>query len=243
MTIDVHCHLLPGLDDGPSTMVDSLALACIAVANGITHAVTTPHIQPGRFDNTRSSIQQALEQFRFALQEADIPLQIGMAAEVRVSAEIFQLLEDDEIPFMGEYEGSRVLLLEFPHNQIIPGTENLVKYLIKQGIRPMIAHPERNRDVLRNLKLIEPYVEMGCLLQLTAASVAGQFGGPAMKRANEMLKRGWVSVLASDAHNEAYRPPELEPGRQAAEKIVGESASWAMVRETPQLITRQQFID
>jgi protein-tyrosine phosphatase len=100
----------------------------------------------------------------------------------------------------------------------------------------MIAHPERNKDILRSLDKINPFIELGCLLQVTAGAVAGGFGEQARQRAAELLGRGWVTVLASDAHNLDARPPELEPGRAAAALIVGDDESWRLVRERPRQI-------
>jgi protein-tyrosine phosphatase len=105
--------------------------------------------------------------------------------------------------------------------------------LLDRNIRPMIAHPERNKDVMRSLDKILPFLEAGCMLQVTAGSVAGAFGTVAQRRAFEMLERGWVTVLASDAHNCKYRPPELEPGRAAAARVIGEAAADDLVRYRP----------
>ena len=97
----------------------------------------------------------------------------------------------------------------------------------------MIAHPERNKDIMRSIDKLLPFVRLGCLLQLTAGAVAGAFGEPARLRAVDLLGRGWVTILASDAHNMEARPPELEPGRLAAARVVGEEESWQLVRERP----------
>jgi protein-tyrosine phosphatase len=236
--IDLHCHLLPAIDDGAQTMDEALELARIAVADGITHSVMTPHVHPGRYENRLSNIEAACETFREALREAAIPLKISAGGEVRISAEIIDMLEQGSLPLMHSEEGEKTLLLEFPHDRIIPGTENLIVFLLEQGITPMVAHPERNKDVMRNPKAINPFVEAGCLLQLTAASVAGDFGRPPKKCAEQLLKVHAESILlATDAHNSQYRPPKLEPGRKAAEKLVGESTSWEMVTTRPAKIT------
>ena len=142
------------------------------------------------------------------------------------------------LPLMCGVTEERTLLLEFPHDRIIPGTGNLIAFLIQEGITPMIAHPERNKDVMRNPKAINPFVEAGCMLQLTAASVAGDFGRPPKKCAGILLKTHSGSILlATDAHNSQYRPPKLQPGRKAAEKLVGESISWEMVTTRPAKLT------
>lgn len=205
--IDLHCHYLPAIDDGSQSMAESLDLARASVADGITHAAMTPHIHLGRYDNLRSTVVAATEQFRLALIEAGIPLRVYPGGEVRLSSEILDLLDRDEIPYLGSLDGYKVLLLEFPYGQIPVGTEKLSRWLIDMGIRPLIAHPERNKVVLDNIEKISPYIEMGCLLQVTAGSVTGAFGKPAQNAAELLLERGWVSVIATDAHNLLHRAP------------------------------------
>jgi protein-tyrosine phosphatase len=231
--IDIHCHLLPGFDDGAKSLDESLALARASVGNGIRHAIMTPHIQPGRYDNTRTLIKSGFERFQQALKESLIPLEIGMAAEVRVSPEIFTLLEEDELPFLGELDGYRILLLEFPHTQIPPGSQKLVDFLLKKKIRPLIAHPERNRDVIRKLSKIDPFIDMGCMLQITASSLVGIFGDGPLERARELLERDACMVLATDAHNLEARRPMLKEGVAAAAEIIGIEAAHDLVHKNP----------
>ena len=239
--IDLHCHLLPGIDDGPKTLQDSLALCKKAVANGINRAVTTPHIIPGRYDNDVNSINGAWQALKQELAIAGISLELGMAAEVRLDPVIMDYIKQDRVPFLGKYGREPLLLLEFPHTHIPPGSKEFVKWLFKEGIRPMIAHPERNGDVINSLKKIEPFVRAGCLLQVTAASLDGTFGDEPKKRAEQMLKKDWVTILASDAHNLGKRSPSIEPGRQVAAKIVGEARSWELVRDVPAEISKEHF--
>lgn len=231
--IDLHCHLLPGIDDGPEDLATALALARHAVKSGIHTAVVTPHMHAGRYENRAANICAAVDNFSAALKAASIPLRILPAAEVRLDHDILDWLLTAQVPFLGNWQGEKLMLLEFPHSHIPVGADKLVAWLFKQRIRPMIAHPERNKDVLRSIDKIAPYVQMGCLLQLTAGSVAGNFGQPAQERSLELLQRGWVTILASDAHNLDARPPELEPGRRAAAEVIGEAASWELVRHRP----------
>ena len=239
--IDLHCHLMPGIDDGPKDLEASLALCRHAVASGITHAVTTPHIIPGRYDNSLEGITESYQQFCKALESAGIALTLGMAAEVRLDPLILELVKEDRVPWLGEYQGHKIMLLEFPHSLIPPGSLELVNWLIRAGIRPVIAHPERNKAVQQKLNKIDPFVKAGCLLQLTAGSLTGVFGDEPKKRAVQLLKAGKVTIIATDAHNLHSRKPELEPGRQVAAKYVGEKESWALVRDRPAEIARMHF--
>ncbi|RTE65218.1 capsular biosynthesis protein [Amphritea opalescens] len=234
--IDLHSHLLPGIDDGPSTLDESLQLARIAASDGIRHMVVTPHIHPGRYENQIATIEPVLQRLQAALIEHDIPLTMSMGAELRISAEMISMIPSGKIPFLGEWEGKKVLLLEFPHNHIPPGSDKLIGWLKAQNIIPMIAHPERNKEIINNIDKINPFIEQGCLLQVTAMSVAGQFGAKAFEIAQELLARDWVTVLATDAHNVAHRPPILSEGLKAAANIIGEAAALRLVKETPEQI-------
>jgi len=234
--IDIHCHLLPGIDDGPEELDESLAMARLAVANGITEAIVTPHFHAGRYKNTLDSVAEATRQFRQCLHEKDIALRLRMAAEIRIGPKFMTLVETQQVPWLGSLDGYRLVLLEFPHSHIPVGSDKLVNWCLQRRIRPVIPHPERNKDVIRNLEKITPFVKLGCLLQVTAGAVAGSFGPQAQRRACQLLERGWVSFLASDAHNTDHRIPDLEPGRAAAAAIIGETESWRLVLINPRRI-------
>ncbi|AYC31452.1 capsular biosynthesis protein [Pseudomonas cavernae] len=239
--IDLHNHLLPGIDDGAPNLEASLALARVAVQDGITHLVCTPHIHPGRYDNSPASIQAALALFVAALKEQGIPLQVAAAAEVRFGMELMVGVSQGAIPFLGEWQGKKVLLLEFPHGEIPFGAERLISWLLQRNIIPMIAHPERNKGIMRTPSRLKPFLEQGCLLQVTAASVAGRFGPAAQDVAHALLEQGVVSILASDAHNLQHRPPLLSEGLQQAARIVGDAKAEALVKHTPWEIAQSHF--
>ena len=213
-------------------------MARMAVANGITESYVTPHLHPGRWENERTTIAAAVEAYRAALVQADIPLVVGYAAEVRLDYEILPLIEAGRVPFLGTLEGYRVMLLEFPHSHVPVGADKFVAWLFAHNIRPLIAHPERNKDLMRDPDKLEAFVREGCLVQVTADAVAGGFGEQCAQRAREFLERGWVSVLASDAHDTTDRPPRMAPGRDAAAKIVGEEEALRMTHGTPLRIVR-----
>lgn len=239
--IDLHCHLLPGIDDGPATLAESLVLAKTARDNAITHAVLTPHIIPGRYDNTQQSISEACSQFRQELSMKNIKLEVAFAAEVRLDPVIMTMVDTNTAPFLGKDVDDDLLLLEFPHESIPPGSLELVRWLLQRHVKPVIAHPERNKSVLGRHTVLRPFLDAGCLLQITAGSLTGIFGKGPEKLSRKLLKSGWVSLIASDAHNSHKRKPEMEPGRRVAEKIVGEAESWAMVLDRPASFTRGMF--
>jgi len=151
------------------------------------------------------------------------------------------MVQQGQVPFYGEKDGKKVFLLELPHSHVPPGSDKLVRWLLDQNILPMIAHPERNKDIMRKLDKIEPFVEMGCLFQLTASSIAGLFGDQALDTARALLEKGCITILASDAHNATHRPPQLAHGRDAAAEIVGIEMAEAMVTSRPGELVRGQF--
>ena len=219
--IDIHCHFLPGIDDGPDTMAEAVALARVAVADGITHSIVTPHIHPGRWENDVNSIRASVAGFKQALQAEGVPLKISFAAEVRLTDFIFKQLELLHLPFMGTLAGYSLLLLEFPHGHLIPGTNQLTQWLMKKKIRPVLAHPERNKSIMRDPDLLKPLLQTGCLLQVTAGSLTGQFGSKAQKVALQLLEQDHISFVATDAHNIKARPPILSEAHALVSRLKG----------------------
>ena len=231
--IDLHCHLLPGIDDGPETLDEALDLARAAVADGITHSVLTSHVHPGRYPNQRRNLEVAVRDFSAALVEAGIPLQVRIGGEARLCPELIDLVAEDQVPFLGTVGGYRILLLEFPHQLIPVGSMRFVASLIKQRIRPLIAHPERNKAVMANPDKIREFTEAGCWLQLTAGSLAGRFGAQAEETAFKLLDEGWTSIMATDAHNLHSRPPLMSEGRAAVQARYGEALATSMAVTKP----------
>ncbi len=239
--IDLHNHLLPGIDDGAPDLETALQLARIAVEDGITHLVCTPHIHPGRYDNDRASIHQAHQRFVQGLARADIDLKVSWAAEVRFGMELMVSLAEGSLPFLGRWQDKKVLLLEFPHSEVPYGAERLTQWLLARNVIPMIAHPERNKGIMRTPGKLKPFIDQGCLLQVTAGSLAGHFGGNAQDLAHTLLHQGLVTILASDSHNAQHRPPRLSEGLEHAARIVGDSQAERLVKDIPWQIAKHHF--
>lgn len=231
--IDLHCHFLPGIDDGPETMLEALALARAAVFDGITHSVLTSHVHPDRYPNQRRNLEVAVAEFSAQLSQADIALQVRMGGEARLCPELIDLIADNQVPFLGEVGGFRILLLEFPHQMIPLGSARFISSLLKQKIRPLIAHPERNKAIMTHPEKVGEFTEMGCWLQLTAGSLAGRFGPQAEQTAFQLIDDGWNCLVATDAHNLGSRPPLLSEGRDALRLRYGEQLAHSMVFDKP----------
>ena len=234
--IDIHCHLLPGIDDGPPTMEIALELARALVADGVKRVVCTPHVFPGRFENRRSNIEDAFTVTAQAMAAQGIALELAFAGEVRLTPEVLALLPGRELPFLGASDGYQSMLLEMPDGQVPLGAEKFVRTLMRSGIRPVIAHPERNRGVMEKPQRVEALLEEGCLLQLTAGSLVGQFGERAQATAQWLIDQGWVHAVASDAHNLSGRRPRMKDAAQWLRQHFGEAAASTLTVTGPMAI-------
>lgn len=231
--IDLHCHFLPGIDDGPQTLTDALILAKAAVADGIKAAVVTPHVHPGRYDNRLETLLHNFQAFKAALVAEDIPLEVFLGGEVRFGIESLEWIAEEQVPFLGEVAGYRILLLEFPHGAIPVGALQLVERLMAMRIRPMIAHPERNKTIMGDVDRLGQFLDAGCWLQITAGSLTGRFGPQAEAVARRIVRNQWAHVLATDAHNLSHRPPCLAEGLSVALEILGNQAASDLVFSRP----------
>lgn len=212
--LDLHAHVLPGIDDGPRTLEDAVALARALADDGVEHVVATPHIYPGVFDNTPDRIADAFDRLRQAIADSDIRLTMTWAAEVRICPEIIDWLERRRLPLLnGSLVGPSTVLIELPDGQIPVGTDRLLARLVDHGITPLMAHPERNKAVMEQPNRLEALRRLGCRFQLTAGSIVGDFGSRARNTATQLLEAGWVDVVGSDAHNLSGRRPRMSAAR------------------------------
>lgn len=233
---DLHCHLLPGIDDGPATVADSVALVRAAVADGITHAIVTPHIHNGRWDNNVASIGKAARKLARALRDEGLSLQLKAAAEVRLDAELSAMVAAKKLLFLGYWEEHQILLLEMPHGRVLPGTDKMIAWLKQHNIIAMIAHPERNKEIMKHPAKLKPLLDEGCLLQVTAGSLIGQFGEGAYRIAKALLEEDLITILASDAHNLKNRPPNLAAAYEEVARQAGDKRADALLLHHPRMI-------
>jgi protein-tyrosine phosphatase len=223
--IDLHSHILPGLDDGPRTMAGSLDLSRAAVASGTTTILATPHINDyARIDPPL--ISATLDELRAALAEADIPLEVLPGGEIA----IWRLVDLDDETLRGlALGGGPYLLVESPFSPAVGDFEPMVLDLHARGFRVLLAHPERCPAFQREPARLEHLVEAGVLLQITAGSMAGAFGSTVRRFTTAMLREGVAHVVASDAHDHVQRPPGLKIGFPAVERDlpgIGHHARW-----------------
>lgn len=258
--IDLHAHILSGLDDGPRTLEESLRMCEIAYRDGIRTVVATPHTLNGVYENDRQTILAKVQELNSALIEfeplshqhrdhsrgseidrAEPAIRILPGADVHFSDQTFHQLGHGKVMTMGD--SGKGLLIEFPVQGMPHGAEDVLFRMITRGFIPIISHPERNVEVRRGLRRYQGMIRMGCLGQITAMSLTGGFG-PAVKRVTEeLLLKRLAHLIASDAHSTDGRPPILSSGVQAAARIVGREEAHRMVSEYPRAILEGQRPD
>lgn len=229
--IDLHCHVLPGVDDGPATVEAAVALARQARDNGITTIVATPHVDRGHRHLDSQTIGAAVRELQERLDAEHIEVRIVAGAEVGSSwaAE----LDDAELRRL-TLGGAGWLLLECPlSSTLAPGFTSIARRLAVHGHRLLLAHPERSPLFLRSPELLEELVAEGMLAQVTAGSLTGRFGGTVRDRALDLMERGTIHVAASDAHDETR--PAIIAADLARAGIEPELADW-LAREVPRAI-------
>lgn len=222
--IDLHCHILPGVDDGAKDLPMALGMAQDAVKQGITHILLTPHHMDGDYTNHKVDVIRKTAAFQEALVAAKIPLTVFPGQEVHLTGDLLKALDADDILFMDET--GKYLLLELPHSGVPEYTEDMIFELMARGITPVIAHPERNHGFQENPDKLYDFVQMGCLTQLTSSSYLGVFGPNVEKLTSKIIESGMGFAFSSDAHNfkgrrflmgEAFQKLSKHEGERKAE--------------------------
>lgn len=230
--IDLHCHIIPGVDDGPRSLKESLSMARRAVEDGIHTIVATPHTLNGLYLNPINEVTSKVAVLKEALAQKHIELHVYAGADVHLCPNIRERIESGDAGTINN--GGKYILLEFPPQIVPPGVKDEIFSLKLNGITPIISHPERNTMVQQDIDILYELVRMGALGQVTAMSITGDFGGMAMHSAERLLEQRLVHVIASDAHSSNRRPPVLSRAVEAAAEIL-ESYEDAerMVKDVP----------
>ena len=233
--IDLHCHMLPGIDDGAPDLRTALGMARAAVADGIRVVACTPHIYPGLYENDAAGIRRALTQFAEQLRRRRIPLQLVIGADVHLAPDLPARLQAGSVPTLHD---SRYLLLEPPHHVAPPRFETSVFALMLSGYVPVITHPERLTWIESHYPVFRRLAERGAWMQITAGALTGRFGKRPRYWGERMLDEGLAHLLATDAHDTGPRAPRLAEGRDAAAQRVGDDEAQRLVMDRPQAILR-----
>lgn len=222
--------MLPGIDDGAPDLDEALAMARVAVADGIAVTACTPHIYPGLYENDAAGIRAAIAEFRTALRAEGIALELVEGADTHLAPDLLQRLRAGTIPTLG---GSRYFLFEPPHHVAPPRLEESVFNLVTAGYVPVITHPERLTWIDGHYPLFARLVQAGAWMQVTAGAITGRFGRRVRYWAERLLDDRLVHIVATDAHRRDKRPPLLAEAREAVVARLGEKEALNQVRVRP----------
>jgi protein-tyrosine phosphatase len=228
--IDLHCHILPGIDDGAGDLETSLAMARTFVADGVLIVACTPHILPGLYHNSGPQIRDATAKLQQLLIERGIPLRLTTGADNHVIPGFLSELRSGKLLSLAD---SRYVLVEPPHHVAPPRLEELFFNLITANYVPILTHPERLTWINSAYASMERLYTAGAWFQVTAGSLSGDFGRNARYWAERLLDEGKVHLLATDAHDLKARAPRLSRGRELAAKRVGEVEAQNLVVTRP----------
>ncbi|MEE8575376.1 MAG: CpsB/CapC family capsule biosynthesis tyrosine phosphatase [Thermodesulfobacteriota bacterium] len=235
--IDLHCHILPAIDDGPQNIEGSLDMCRAAVSDGIKTIVATPHFKPGLYQlPTEAGVRTRLELLNEQLLLEGLNLKILPGAEVRLTSDIYAYLETEE--FITLNSTGKYMLTEFPMGSLPDDWEGLLAGLIERGVTPVIAHPERSDAFLSEPELLYDVVRMGALTQLTAESVTGAYGFDIQRFCEKLLRDDVAHVIATDSHSVEFRAPQLTDAVTVAASIIGEEKALALVTKNPEAIIK-----
>ena len=239
--VDTHSHILPGIDDGSKSLEESVELCRIAAADGVRSIVATPHVMEYRYPNTRESIEASFALLDEAVRTEGIPLQLIKGAEVHVAADIVERLRNGDL--LTYNDQGRYLLLEFPFQQIVTGTEEIVYRLRLAGVTPVIAHPERIGFFMDDLARLHRLVTLGALVSITGGSLLGGFGERSERAAWSMVERKLAHIVASDGHDRKHRRPELSGAAEALSARIGGEEARMMCVQRPSALVEGGDID
>lgn len=196
--IDLHCHILPGIDDGAEDLEASIAMAEKAISQGITHILCTPHHNNGKYRNPKSKVISLVSSLQAELDKRHLPLTVLEGQEVRINGDLIEDIQQDNVLFTDLDD--TYILIEFPTMEVPTYTERMFFELLQMGKIPVIVHPERNAHFRKDPNHLIPFLEMGCFAQLTAPSYVGTFGKDIQRTAKQMVEHNLVQMVASDAH-------------------------------------------
>lgn len=250
--IDIHSHILPGIDDGAQTIEDSIKMAKTAVNEGITSIIATPHHKNNQFNNLKSSILTKVNELNSVLKQENIPLTVLPGQEVRIYGEVIEDYNKEEILTLNH---TKYLFIEFPSSSVPRYAERLLYDLQTEGIIPIIVHPERNKELQEKPDLLYQFVKSGALTQVTASSVVGYFGKNVKKFSEQLIEYNLTHFIASDAHNIHNRTFKMAEALDMIEANYGmdyiylfkENAQFLVedkniIKEIPERIKRKKFL-
>jgi len=217
--IDLHCHILPGIDDGAENLEASIAMAEKAISQGITHILCTPHHNNGKYRNPKSNVISLVSSLQAEIDQRQLPITLLEGQEVRITGDLIDDIQQDNVLFTDLDD--TYILIEFPTMEVPTYTECMFFELLQMGKIPVIVHPERNAHFRKDPNNLIPFLDMGCLSQLTAPSYVGTFGKDIQRTARIMVEHNLVQMVASDAHGVKKRTFYMKEAYQQIAKDFG----------------------
>ncbi len=236
--VDLHCHILPSIDDGSPDMEHSLALAKEAVRDGVTHILATPHHLDNTYVNHKNDVIKLAREFQEELDLRKIDLKIFPSQEVHLNGDLLHKYED----LLGADEKKNYMLLEFPHANVPAYARRIIFELQKLGTTPIIVHPERNREIQSNLNLLYEFIQQGALAQLTATSYIGGFGEHVADISRKLVEHRLVQIVASDAHTLKGRDFVLREALEQLAKDHGDDMAYEFEKNAENILNGSNVI-
>lgn len=237
--IDIHCHILPGTDDGSKDLDMSIKMAKAAVDEGITHIIATPHHNNGQYLNVKQEIINKVARLNEALVNQQIPLTILPGQETRIYGEILEDYDNGEILSLNNT--GKYIFIELPSNHVPRYTEQLLFDIQLKGLTPIIVHPERNQEIIENPDKLYQFVKKGAITQVTGSSVAGYFGKKIKKFSLQLIEANLTHFIASDAHNLSGRSFKMREAYGVVEKEFGMNGVY-LFKENAELLIENKTI-
>ncbi|SFD86871.1 protein-tyrosine phosphatase [Lentibacillus persicus] len=234
--IDIHCHILPGIDDGAQAITDSLAMAQTASEQGIHTIVATPHHRNGAYDNEKNDILHYTTQLNDQLKEEDIPVTILPGQETRINGDMIDEINNGQIQPLN---GTKYVFVEFSSNHVPRYAKQMLFDIQVAGHIPVIVHPERNSAIYQHPSILHEFVQKGALTQVTAASLAGKFGKNIRKFSHQLIDANMTHFIASDAHNTTTRGFVMDEAYQELSDEHGQDMTYLFMENAQLLINGQ----
>ena len=230
--IDLHCHILPGVDDGAKNLEEAVEMAKIAEDEGIERIVVTPHLFRENFLNEGLGIiEEKRKELSGALEASNIHLELLSGAEVHIAHNLMEEIRKNRNYLV--INRSSYMIVEFPSRHVFSGVKELFFELMSEGIIPIIAHPERNSVFVRNPSFLYELIQMGSLAQANSGSLSGIYGREVEQAVCRFLEMNLIHFIGSDGHNTNALAPRLLEARERAERIIGEEGAVALVKDNP----------